>query len=69
MVENIIDDFKNGKETRALLWINPGGILIHIEYFALRNESGEYLGTLEVSHTGHALRELEGEQSILSYRE
>ena len=41
--------------------------LIHIEYFALRNEKGEYLGTLEVSQNVQPYRDLEGEQRILSY--
>jgi DUF438 domain-containing protein len=41
--------------------------MIYIEYFALRGEQGEYLGTLEVSHNIAPYRELEGEQRILSY--
>jgi DUF438 domain-containing protein len=44
-----------------------GGKMIHIEYFALRNEAGSYLGTLEVSQNVNVYRELEGEQRILSY--
>ncbi len=41
--------------------------MIYIEYIALRNEDGEYLGTLEVSQNVQKYRELEGEQRILSY--
>ena len=67
IVDRIIEDFKSGKATRAPFWINIGGKMIHIEYFALRNEKGEYLGTLEVSHNVSPYRELEGEQRILSY--
>lgn len=67
IVDKIIDDFKSGKEDRAPFWINMGGKMIHIEYFALRNEKGEYLGTLEVSHNIQGYRDLEGEQRILSY--
>jgi DUF438 domain-containing protein len=67
IVDKIIEDFKNGKQTRAPFWINMRGKMIHIEYFALRNEKGEYLGTLEVSHDVMVYRELEGEQRILSY--
>lgn len=69
IVDKIIDDFKSGKQSRAPFWINMGGKMIHIEYFALRNEKGEYLGTLEVSHNVSVYRELEGEQRILSYGE
>lgn len=67
IVDKIIDDFRSGKENRAPFWINMGGKMIHIEYFALRNEKGEYLGTLEVSHNIQGYRDLEGEQRILSY--
>lgn len=69
IVDKIIDDFKSGKQSRAPFWINMGGKMIHIEYFALRNEKGEYLGTLEVSHNVSTYRDLEGEQRILSYGE
>lgn len=67
IVDKILDDFKSGKQTRAPFWINMGGKFIHIEYFALRNEQGEYLGTLEVSRDLSNDRKLEGEQRILSY--
>ena len=68
IVDKIIDDFKTGKQSHAPFWINMGGKMIHIEYFALRNDKGEYLGTLEVSHDVTYYRELEGEQRILSYK-
>ena len=67
IVDRIIEDFKSGKASRAPFWIKAGGKMIHIEYFALRNEKGEYLGTLEVSHNISVYRDLEGEQRILSY--
>lgn len=68
IVDKIIDDFKCGRQNSAPFWINMGGKMIHIEYFALRNDKGEYLGTLEVSHNITPYRELEGEQRILSYK-
>ncbi|MFA6618119.1 MAG: DUF438 domain-containing protein [Candidatus Neomarinimicrobiota bacterium] len=67
IVDKIIDDFKTGKQSHAPFWINMGGKMIHIEYFALKNGKGEYLGTLEVSHDVTYYRELKGEQRILSY--
>jgi DUF438 domain-containing protein len=67
IVDKIIDDFKTGEASRAPFWINMKGKMIHIEYFALRNDKGEYLGTLEMSHDVTVYRELEGEQRILSY--
>lgn len=67
IIEKILDDFKSGKASHAPFWIQMHGKFIHIEYFALRNEKGEYLGTLEVSQDLTSLRSLEGEKRILSY--
>jgi DUF438 domain-containing protein len=68
IVDKIIDDFKSGKQDKAPFWINMGGKMILIEYFALRNDKGEYMGTLEVSQDLTWHRSLEGEQRILSYK-
>ena len=67
IVDKILEDFRSGRQTRAPFWINMGGRMIHIEYFALRDDEGEYLGTLEVSQDLTGYRALEGEQRILSY--
>jgi DUF438 domain-containing protein len=67
IVEKILEDFKSGKASRAPFWIQMKGKFILIEYFALRDENGEYLGTLEVSQDLTEARSLEGEQRILSY--
>jgi hypothetical protein len=68
IVDKIIEDFKSGREDQAPFWINTGGKMIHIAYFALRNDRGEYLGTLEVSHDISGYRKLDGDQRILSYK-
>jgi DUF438 domain-containing protein len=67
IVEQILSDFKAGKQNQAAFWINMGGRFIHIEYFALRDETGKYLGTLEVSQDLTEKRKLQGEQRLLSY--
>ena len=67
IVDKILEDFRSGRQNRAPFWINMGGRMIHIEYFALRDDDGEYLGTLEVSQDLTGYRALEGEQRILSY--
>lgn len=69
IVEKILEDFKSGKASHAPFWIQSKGQFIHIEYYALRDEQGEYLGTLEVSQNLTSRRQLEGEQRILSYTE
>ncbi len=68
IVDKILEDFRSGRQNSAPFWINMKGRMIHIEYFALRNEIGEYLGTLEVSQDLTGYRALEGEQRILSYK-
>lgn len=67
VVEQILEDFRTGKQDRAPFWIQMKGKFIHIEYFALRDENGDYLGTLEVSQDLTEKRALEGDQRILSY--
>ena len=68
IVDKIIEDFKSGREDQAPFLINSGDKMIHINYFALRNDKGEYLGTLEVSNDVSGYRKLEGDQRILSYK-
>lgn len=68
IVEQILSDFKSGKQNRAPFWIQMGEKFIHIEYFALRDHAGNYLGTLEVSQELSEKRKLEGQQRLLSYR-
>lgn len=69
IVEKILEDFKSGKASHAPFWINMRGKFVLIEYYALRNEKGEYIGTLEVSQDLTEARKLKGEQRILSYKQ
>jgi DUF438 domain-containing protein len=43
------------------------GRFLHIEYLALRDDAGKYLGTLEVSQDLTAKRELQGDRRLLSW--
>lgn len=67
IVDKIIDDFKSGRESSAAFWINFQGRFIYIEYYAMRSEQGEYLGTVEFTQDLTKLRKLEGEQRLLNY--
>jgi len=67
VVEQILSDFKNGKENIAAFWINMQGRFIYIEYFALRDKDGEYIGTIEFTQDLTSLHTLQGEQRLLSY--
>lgn len=67
IVEKILEDFKSGRQSYAPFWIQMKGQFIHIAYYALRDEQGAYMGTLEVSQNLTGYRALEGEQRILNY--
>lgn len=67
IVERIVSDFRSGRQNLAEFWITMGGKFIHIRYFAVRGENGEYLGTLEVTQDLTKLRALEGERRLLEY--
>jgi len=69
VVEKILDDFKEKKHDSAAFWINMKGRFIYIEYFAVRDKEGQYLGTIEFTQDITELRKLEGEQRLLSYPE
>jgi DUF438 domain-containing protein len=67
IVEQILNDFKSGKENSAAFWISMQGRFIYIEYFALRDNNNLYQGTIEFTQDLTKLRKLEGEQRLLSY--
>ncbi|MFA7067219.1 MAG: DUF438 domain-containing protein [Dysgonamonadaceae bacterium] len=68
IVEQIIDDFKSGKENKAVFWMsNFMGRFIYIEYSAVRDKENNYLGVVEVTQDITAIRKLEGDQRLLSY--
>jgi hypothetical protein len=67
IVEQILVDFKSGKENSAAFWISMQGRFIYIEYFALRDKNNLYQGTIEFTQDLTKLRKLEGEQRLLSY--
>jgi DUF438 domain-containing protein len=67
VVDQILGDFRSGRENSASFWINMQGRFIYIEYFALRGKEGEYLGTIEFTQDLTRMRKLEGEQRLLSY--
>ncbi len=67
IVERILSDFREGRQSVAEFWIEMGGKFVHIRYFAVRSETGAYLGTLEVTQELSQLRALSGERRLLQY--
>ena len=68
-VQQILDDFRAGLRDEAEFWIQMGAKFIHIRYFAVRDERGEYQGTLEVTQDIARIRKLEGERRLLDKKE
>lgn len=68
VVEKIIDEFRKGHKDSATFWIQLKGRTILIQYFALRDENGQYRGVLEVSQDITEIKKIEGEKRLLDWR-
>ncbi|HBT64753.1 MAG TPA: PAS domain S-box protein, partial [Ruminococcaceae bacterium] len=66
VVEKIVEDFKSGTKDHEDFWINMGDKFVLIRYFAVRSESGEYLGVLEVTQNIKPIQEIKGEKRLAS---
>ena len=66
IVEGIIDSFKSGKKDHEDFWIRMKDMFVYIRYFAVRNNEGRYLGTLEITQNIKPIVELEGEKRLVS---
>jgi DUF438 domain-containing protein len=67
----IVDEMKSGARDEATFWLDmavtPGGPKhkILIEFFALRDETGKYIGCLEFARDVQEIMELKGEKRLL----
>ena len=66
IVEAVVADLKSGKRDVAEFWIQMGPRFVDIRYFAMRDDDGEFLGTLEVTQDIAPLRALVGERRLLA---
>ena len=66
-VDQILSDFKAGRQNVAEFWINFQDKFVHVRYFAVRAEGGRYLGTVELTQDLTPLRALQGERRLLEY--
>ncbi|MFW9797990.1 MAG: DUF438 domain-containing protein [Candidatus Thorarchaeota archaeon] len=66
-VKKILDYFKEGKKDKAMFWINVGDKFLIISYYAVRDDEGDFLGTLEVTQDATEIRSLEGEHRLLDW--
>ncbi|SLM12251.1 conserved hypothetical protein [uncultured spirochete] len=66
-VNRILDAFRKKEKTRARFWLEMGGRFILIEYRALYDAAGAYIGTLEFSQDLTELRTLQGQRRLLDW--
>jgi DUF438 domain-containing protein len=70
IVNKIVNSFREGKKDKAVFWIQTRlGQFILIQYFAVRDENGRYLGTLEVTQEVSEIRKLQGEKRLLDWED
>jgi hypothetical protein len=70
-VEKIVQEMKEGKRNMARFWIEMGvkenekKHKILIEFYALRDDAGKYIGCMECTQDVEEIRHLEGEKRLL----
>lgn len=67
VVEKIVEAFRNGEKDKASFWIQMNGEFILIQYFAIRDEQGNYKGVVEVSQEISKIRNIQGEKRLLDW--
>jgi len=67
VVEKILQSFKEGKRNSVDFWIFYQGKYVYIQYFAVRDRQGNYLGILEVSQDIAGIKKIEGEKRLLDF--
>ncbi len=64
IVAKIVEDFRSGKKDHEDFWIQMGDTFVYIRYFAVRDEAGEYLGTLEFTQNIKPIQAITGEKRL-----
>jgi uncharacterized protein len=65
-VEDLLADFKAGRKDAEDFWIKFKDKYVYIRYFAVRDENGEYIGTLEFTQNINPIQEIDGEKRMLT---
>jgi len=65
IVNQILEDFKSGRRDSAEFWINLKGRLIYIQYFAVHDKNGDYLGCLEATQDITDIKKIKGKRRLL----
>ena len=57
MVRGIIEDFRTGRRDRVPVWFEKDGHIMMVNYMAVRDKDGNYLGTMEFDQDMELARE------------
>jgi len=66
IVEKMIQDFKSGVKDHEDFWIKMGELYVYIRYFAVRDDNGQYIGTMEVTQNIKPIQQIQGEKRLMS---
>lgn len=66
VVDKLVDDLRTGKKDSESFWIKMGEKYVLISYYAVRDENGEFLGTLEFSQDIAPIQAITGEKRLMS---
>jgi DUF438 domain-containing protein len=66
IVEQLVEDLRAGRKDHEDFWINMGGKYVLIRYFAVRGDSGECLGVLEVTQDIRPIQAITAEKRLVT---
>lgn len=66
IVEKIVEDLMSGKKDHEDFWIKMGDKYVLIRYFAVRDQNGEFIGTLEFTQDIGPIQAITGEKRLTS---
>lgn len=67
VVNKIVEAFRKNEKDKASFWIPMNDKLILIQYYAVRDENNEFMGTLEVSQEISDIQKIKGEKRLLDW--
>lgn len=67
IVDKIVDSFRSGEKDQADFWIKMKEDTVLIQYFAVRDEKGNYKGVIEASQEVTQIKKLEGQKRLLDW--
>jgi len=66
IVEGIVNDFKSGVKDHEHFWLPMGDWYVYIQYFAVRDDQGQYMGVMEVTQDIKPIQAITGEKRLVS---